>query len=302
VAGRLLPPGSERVAVTLDTGAVRLAERVQAVDGHLHLERLERTDVVPETRVSSVEPVRFALGSDRFGRDVWSRCVWGGRVSLAIGGLAVLLAWSLGLAVGATAALSGGWLDATLMRSVDALLAFPWIFVLIAVASMFSPTTGLLVLVLGASSWMAPSRLARAEIRRWRDRDFVLAARGLGRSEPSIFLHHVLPNAATPLVVDATLRAGSLILAEAALSFLGLGVQPPTASWGNMIAAGRPHLPEAWWLVLFPAAALVATVLGLQLLGDGLRDALDPQRRVAPAAPTESTLHQGPPLESQPAR
>jgi peptide/nickel transport system permease protein len=222
---------------------------------------------------------RFLLGSDRFGRDILSRMLYGARVSLAVGVLAVLLAATLGVAVGSAAALGGPWIDAALMRTVDALLAFPWLFFLILIAALFRPTGLFVILFLGGTGWMGVSRLARAEILSLRQREFILAARAIGQRPFAILWHHLLPNALTPILVQATLLLGNIILLEASLSFLGLGIGPPTPSWGNMIAEGADVLATSWWVATFPGAALALTVIAVNLLGEGLRDALDPRTR-----------------------
>ncbi len=221
---------------------------------------------------------RFLLGSDKFGRDLVSRMLYGARVSLAVGLLAVTLALSVGISVGAAAALGGRWLDALLMRGVDALLSFPSLFLLIAVVAFFRPGTMMMVAILGGTSWMGISRLTRAEILGLRQREFVLAARTLGQHPFAIFWRHLLPNAFTPVLIQATLLIGAVILAESSLSFLGFGIQPPTPSWGNMVAEGREALSYAWWVATFPGLAITLTVIAFNLLGEGLRDTLDPHR------------------------
>ena len=283
VAGRLRPPGTVMAAIRLDDGRWRLAERVEWTPEGLRVERLGRVEHLPAAKVRNrsqdgvADRRVFLLGSDRFSRDVLSRLLHGARVSLAIGLLAVLLATTLGIAVGASAATGGPWLDAVLMRAVDALLAFPWLFLLLAVSSLFRPGPALLVLILGGTAWMDISRLVRGEVLGLRGRDFVLAARGIGQRPAVILRRHLLPGALPPVLVRGALLAGQVILVESALSFLGIGIQPPTASWGNMVAEGRDVLTTAWWLSAFPGAAIAATVIGLNVLGDRLRDALDPR-------------------------
>lgn len=282
-AVRLRPPGTRMEAVRLTHGRWRLADTVTRDGDRLLLTSKDRRrevsidDVVPAADGRLWQSRTFWLGTDAFGRDVCSRWWFGARVSLLVALLAVGLAMTLGLAVAALAALGPRWLDRLLMRLVDGLLAFPWLFLLIALAAFVPPSIPTLVLLLGGTGWMTLSRLARAEFLSLRRRDFVLAARGLGMTETSIFFRHVLPNVGTPLVVATTLRIGYLILAEASLSFLGLGVQPPDASWGNMIAEGRHLLSSAWWVFTFPALGLVATVVSLHSVADVLRDSLDPR-------------------------
>ena len=246
---------------------------------------LERRVPVDQVLQDAPFPRRvFLMGTDAFSRDIVSRWLYGARVSLTIALLSVLLASSLGIAVGAFAALGPRVLDVLLMRMVDGLMSFPWLFLLIALAAFVPMGTTTLVLILGCTSWMTTSRLARSEIQSLRQREFVLAARGLGMSEIRIFFRHILPNAWTPLWVAAALQVGYLILAEASLSFLGYGVTPPDASWGNMIATGRQYLSTAWWILTFPALGLIITVVSLHWIADFLRDRFDPRHTQFSAA------------------
>jgi peptide/nickel transport system permease protein len=289
VAARFRPPGTVLAAVHLADGGWRLADRVERSPGGLTVERLGRTGTLAAAEVANLTPDGvadrrvFLLGSDKFGRDLLSRVIHGGRISLAIGLLSVSLALTLGLAVGSAAALGGPVVDAVLMRTVDAMLAFPWIFFMILLSALFAPSTWAMILVLGAGSWMTISRLTRAELMGLRKREFVAAARAIGQTPGRILLRHLLPNAMTPVMIRATLMIGNLILLEASLSFLGLGIQPPTPTWGNMIAEGRDALYNAWWIAVFPGAALAVTVVAFNLLADGLRDFLDPKSQREPA-------------------
>lgn len=283
VAGRYLPPGASRLAVHLRDGRWLLAERVKRTPGALLLERQGReTEIAPgEVANLSATGVRdhryFLLGSDQFGRDVFSRLLFGARVSLTIALLAVALSAALGIAIGGIAAIAGSWVDGVLMRIVDALLAFPRLFLLLFLAALVPTGQWIVILVLGATGWMSVARLFRGELLSLKKTDFILASRGLGISPLRVFFRHLLPNAVTPVVVDASLRVGEIILVEAALSFLGLGVQPPTASWGNMVADGSAVLTSAWWLAAFPGLAIALTVISFNLLGDGARARLDPR-------------------------
>ena len=277
------PPGTTLAEVRLADGRRLLADRVERTPAGLTLFRLGRAEAFPAAAVANLtadgvaDRRRFLLGSDRFGRDVLSRTLYGARVSLAVSLASLALAVTLGIAAGAGAALGGRVLDGVLMRLVDALLAFPSFALIIALSAFFRSGTATVVVILAGTSWMETSRLCRGEILSLERRDFVLAARATGESRASIFFRHLLPNAASPLLVQSALLVGSLILAESSLSFLGLGIQPPTPSWGNMVADGRDALVTAWWVSTFPGAALAATVIGFNLLADGLRDALDPR-------------------------
>jgi peptide/nickel transport system permease protein len=277
------PPGTSLAEIHLRDGRRLLAERAIRTPQGLVASRLGRTETFPASAVANLTAGgvahhrRFLLGSDRFGRDVLSRTLYGARVSLAVGLVSVALAVTLGIAAGAAAALGGRLADNVVMRLVDALLAFPSLFLVIAVSALFHSGGPAVVLILAATSWMETSRLARAELLSLERRDFVLAARATGEGPLAIFFRHLLPNAMTPLLVQGALLVGSLILAESSLSFLGLGIQPPTPSWGNMVSDGRDALVTAWWASTFPGAALAVTVIAFNLLADGLRDALDPR-------------------------
>ena len=219
------------------------------------------------------------LGTDRFGRDVWTRLVYGARVSLAVGTLAVLLSIVLGVAVGAAAGFGPGLVQVPLLALTDFALALPRVVLLLLLASLWQPSAALVILVLGGTGWMTIARLVYGEVRALAVRPFVEGATALGAGRARVLWHHILPNASTPVIVAVALGVGNTIMLEAGLSFLGLGVQPPTPSWGNMIASGRDTLVNAPWVAAAPGIALVFVVVACTLVGDALQDAWDPERR-----------------------
>lgn len=283
VGGRFRPPLTTLAAVELSSGRWLLADRVERLPEGLRVERRGQVRVLPSGKVANLtddgvaDRRIFLLGSDRFGRDVLSRIIYGARVSLLIAFLSVALSLTIGVSVGAAAALGPRMLDSLLMRLVDGLFAFPALLLLIILAAFYSPNRWSLVVFLGCTSWMGIARLMRSEVLSLRERDFVLAAHGIGASPWRIFGRHILPNAITPIMVQAVLMVGSLILLESTLSFLGFGIPKPYATWGNMIAESRPHLATAWWVGIFPGLALGSMVITLNLATDALRDVLDPR-------------------------
>jgi peptide/nickel transport system permease protein len=220
------------------------------------------------------------LGTDHLGRDILARVIFGARPALMVGFAAVAISGLLGMMVGLLSGYFGGRIDDVFMRLADVQLAFPFILLAIAVIGVLGPSLPVIIVVIGVSSWVVYARVVRGAVLSLREREFVHAAHALGSRDGRILLRHILPNAFTPWLVVATLDMARVIVIESALSFLGLGVQPPTPTWGGMLADGRVYISTAWWLATFPGLAILVTVLGINLFGDGLRDTLDPRLKV----------------------
>jgi len=221
--------------------------------------------------------IHHLLGTDDLGRDVLSRMIWGSRISLAVGFVAVGIATVIGVILGAASGYYGGWTDRIIMRFIDIMLAIPTFFLILAVIAFVGSSIWNIMIVIGLTSWMGVARLVRAEFLSLKEREFVLAARAVGAGDLRIIFRHMMINSMAPVLVSAVLGVAGAVLVESALSFLGIGVQPPTPSWGNILTLGKDNIEIAWWLSVFPGLAILITVLGYNLLGEGIRDAIDPR-------------------------
>ncbi len=235
-------------------------------------------DLSPEACLAPPS-ARHLFGTDNLGRDVFSRMIYGGRVSLSVGFIAVIISLFIGVFFGGLSGYYGGWIDSVIMRFVEVMYCFPTFFLIMTVIAFLGPGIINVMVVIGLTSWAGLCRLVRAEFLSLRERDFVYSARIQGVSDMRIIFRHILPNAMAPVYVSVTLSVGAAILVESGLSFFGLGVQIPAPSWGNILTAGKNYIDEAWWLTFFPGMAILLTVLSFNLLGEGLREILDPKLR-----------------------
>lgn len=277
---RYLPPLSSIHLLFKSDGSEIYASEVRVVGDVIRYRRAERweaiekTDLLNEGKGPWKKEKHYFLGTDKFGRDILSRILYGSRVSLTIGILAVLIAATFGSMIGSLSGFFGAAVDSIFMRLVDIMLSFPRIFLILLIVALFRPSLFITIVVLGATGWMGVSRLVRSQTLSLKERDFVKASHAMGQTDAMIIMKHLMPNTASTIIVDSTLRIGNTILIEASLSFLGLGVPPPTPTWGSIISDGRDALLDGWWIATFPGIALVITVVAFNLFGDAVREYL----------------------------
>ena len=233
-------------------------------------------EMSPRERLQSPS-MQHWLGTDSFGRDMLTRILYGGRVSLSVGMAAVTLLMAIGIVLGSIAGYYGGWADSVIMRFVDVMLSIPNFFLLLTIVALFGPSLRNTMIIIGLTSWMATARIVRGQFLAERKKDYVTSARSIGASHARIIWSHLLPNTVAVIIVYATLWFAFSVILEASLSYLGLGAQPPTPSWGNMLREGRRYMRDAWWVTAFPGLFIFLTAMCFNMLGDGLRDAFDPR-------------------------
>ncbi len=234
-------------------------------------------DSIDSRHILDSPGISHPFGTDDLGRDVLSRMIYGSRISLAVGFVAVGISTLIGMVLGAISGYYGGWLDRIVMRFIDIMLSIPTFFLILAVIAFIGPSIWNIMIIIGLTSWMGVARLVRAEFLSLKEREFVLAARAIGAGDFRIIFRHIMINSMAPVLISAILGVAGAVLVESALSFLGLGVQPPTPSWGNILTLGKDNIEIAWWLSVFPGLAILVTVLGYNLLGEGIRDSIDPR-------------------------
>ena len=284
-------PGRPRRSLTLEAGRRLLRSRSGVVGGALLLAiglsillapALSPYDPIKTNQRDPLEPpsVAHLMGTDRFGRDILSRVLWGGRISLAVGLVSVGIAACSGVVLGLAAGYYGRRVDAVIMRLTDLLLAFPGILLALAIIATLGSSLPNLMIAVGIAAIPEYIRITRGTVLGLVEQEYVLAARVVGCRDDAVIFKHILPNVTAPLIVLATLGTAGAIITGSALSFLGLGIRPPAPEWGNMLAEGREFLRYAWWVAFFPGLAIMLAVLAINLLGDGLRDALDPRLRL----------------------
>jgi peptide/nickel transport system permease protein len=271
VHASLLPPLTQVTVLELSDGRTMMSTDIRSENGVYLVRGPKRTSSISNDEIASRHGAFLLLGSDRFGRDVLRRLLEGGRISLLVAALGVSVALLVGLGVGLAAATGGRVTDAIVMRTIDALLAFPILLLLVLLSALFRPGPLLLIAVLGLSSWMGLARLVRGQVLSLRSRGFIQAARVAGTPGPRIWTLHYLPNLKAPVAQDTALQMGNLVLAEATLSFLGLGIPATLPSWGGMVAEGQRVMLDGWWLSVFPGLAIAALVVSLALIGDGIQ-------------------------------